>query len=282
MEEYRDVISEDDILNIAIYHPKRRDVMDAIQFMNQGVGFGSARGKSNCRISRIVVAGLTLEEARLRLQDCYREQIQDIEVFLNYRDRLARKVELTGSVSTPVIPVDGKIRLYEILALAQVPNNANFFKSYVVREGEQLPVDLYKLMNQGDMSSKYCDVGRRSYLYRDPSDTNVMVMGEVGSPAGVSFLMALCLLGRRLSLREGIPFTGNRDCIQVIRGNLQDPKIYVFSWNHIIHLPNDSLFSCPVIPSMCRKSRSHNGTASSISSSQLFRECRQPMAHIGF
>ena len=39
MEEYQDVIAEDDILNIAIYHPKRRDIMDAIQFINERVGF---------------------------------------------------------------------------------------------------------------------------------------------------------------------------------------------------------------------------------------------------
>jgi polysaccharide export outer membrane protein len=54
-----------------------------------------------------------------------------------------------------------------------------------------------------------------------------------------------------ISLREalvtggGIPFTGNRDCIQVIRGNLINPKIYVLSWEHIVNLPNDSLLLMP-------------------------------------
>ena len=45
MDEYQDVIAEDDILNIVIYHPKRRDVMDAIQFVNEGVGFRVSQGK---------------------------------------------------------------------------------------------------------------------------------------------------------------------------------------------------------------------------------------------
>ncbi len=31
----------------------------------------------------------------------------------------------------------------------------------------------------------------------------------------------------------------------MIRGNLQNPKIYVLSWDHIIHLPNDSLLLMP-------------------------------------
>jgi polysaccharide export outer membrane protein len=54
-----------------------------------------------------------------------------------------------------------------------------------------------------------------------------------------------------MSLREalvsagGIPFTGDRQNIQVIRGNLQCPKIYVLAWEHIVHLPNDSLLLMP-------------------------------------
>lgn len=246
MDEYQDVIAEDDILNIAIYHPKRRDVMDAIQLINERVGFRVNQGKVDLPdIPPINVAGLTLEEARQAIQNCYCDHIQDIEVFLNYSDRLSRKVELTGAVSTPVIPVDGKIRLYEVLAVAQVPNNANFFKSYVVREGVQLPVDLYKLMNEGDMSQNIVMRGGDRIFIANPSDTTVMVMGEVGSPRAVNLPYGFMSLREALVSAGGIPFTGNRDCIQVIRGNLQNPKIYVLSWDHIIHLPNDSLLLMP-------------------------------------
>lgn len=246
MDEYQDVIAENDILNIAVYHPKRRDVMEAIQFINEKVGFLVAEGKVDLPdIPPIEVAGLTLEEARLTIQDCYRQHIQDIEVFLNYRDRLSRKVELTGAVSVPVIPVDGKIRLYEVLAIAQVPNNANFFKSYVVRNGVQLPIDLYKLMNQGDMCQNIVMCGGDRIFIANPSDTTVMVMGEVGSPRAVNLPYGFMSLREALVSAGGIPFTGNRDCIQVIRGNLQNPKIYVLSWDHIIHLPNDSLLLMP-------------------------------------
>lgn len=246
MYEYQDVIAEDDILNIVIYHPKRRDVMEAIQFVNEGIGFRVSRGKVDLPdIPPIEVAGLTLEEARQTIQAFYREHIQDIEVFINYKDRLSRKVELTGAVSTPIIPVDGKIRLYEILALARVPNNANFFKSYVVRCGEQLPIDLYKLMNEGDMCQNIVMRGGDRIFIANPSDTNVMVMGEVGCPRAVNLPYGFMSIREALVTAGGIPYTGNRDCIQVIRGNLQNPKIYALSWNHIIHLPNDSLLLMP-------------------------------------
>jgi polysaccharide export outer membrane protein len=246
MEEYQDVISEDDILNIAIYHPKRRDIMDSIQFINQLVGFRVSEGKVDLPdIPSIEVAGLTLEEARQKLQECYREHIQDIEVFLNYKNRLSRKVELTGAVHTPVIPVDGKIRLYEVLAIAQVPNNANFFKSYVVRDGVQLPIDLYKLVNLGDMTQNIVMRGGDRIFIANPNDATIMVMGEVGSPRAISLPYGFISIREALVAAGGIPFTGNRDCIQIIRGNLLDPKIYVLSWDHILHLPNDSLLLMP-------------------------------------
>ena len=246
MEDYQDVISEDDILNIVVYHPKRRDLMESIQLINERVGFRVTNGKIDLPdLPSIEVAGLTFEEARVYIRDCYRQQIQDIEVFLNYRNRLSRKVELTGAVSTPLIPVDGKIRLYEILATAQVPNNANFFKSYVVRDGVQLPIDMYKLMNEGDMSQNIVMRGGDRIFIANPSDSTVMVMGEVGSPRPVNLPYGFMSIREALVSAGGIPFTGNRDCIQVIRGNLQNPKIYILSWNHIVHLPNDSLLLMP-------------------------------------
>lgn len=246
MEEYQDVIAEDDILNIAVYHSKRRDVMESIQFINNTIGFRVVEGKINFPdLPPVEVAGLTLEQARLKIQDCYQEHIQEMEVYISYKDRLSHKVALTGAVAVPVIPVDGKIRLYETLAIARVPNEANLFKSYVVRNDEQLPVDLYKLMNQGDMSQNIVMRSGDKIFIAKPSDSKVMIMGEVAAPRPVDLPHGFISLREALVSAGGIPFTGNRDCIQVIRGDLKNPKIYVLSWNHIVHLPNDSLLLMP-------------------------------------
>jgi len=246
MEEYQDIIAEDDILNIAIYHPKRQDVVEAIQFINDQVGFRVSQGKIDFPdIPPVEVVGLTLEEARLVIQESYQQHIQGVEVFLNYRNRLSHKVELAGAVAVPVIPVDGKIRLFETLAIARVPNNANFFKSYVVRDCVQLPIDFYKLMNEGDMTQNIVMRGGDRIFIADPSDSKAMVMGEVGGPRPINLPYGFISLREALVSAGGIPFTGDRDCIQVIRGNLQNPKIYLLSWDHIVHLPNDSLLLMP-------------------------------------
>jgi polysaccharide export outer membrane protein len=247
MEEYCDVIAEDDILNIVIYHPSRKDLMESIQFINNTMG--GFRVINGCveipDSSPVAVAGLPLEIARARIQKQYREQIQDVEVFISYRDRLTRKVELTGMVATSTVPVDGKIRLYEVLAKAHLPPGANLFMSYVIREGCPLSLDLHRLINEGDMCQNIVMRGGDKIFIASPADSTVMLMGEVGSPRAVNLPYGYMSLREALVSAGGIPFTGDRQHIQVIRGNLQCPKIYVLAWEHIVHLPNDSLLLMP-------------------------------------
>jgi polysaccharide export outer membrane protein len=247
MCEYQDTIAEDDILNIVLYHPKRKDLMDAFQFINKSVGgFRVTEGKVDLPdIPPVEVEGLTIEEARLRLQDEFRQQIADVELFITYENRLTRKVELIGMVGQANVPVDGKIRLYDVLAKAHIPPDANLFLSYVVRDGYPLAVDLYKLINEGDMCQNIVMRGGDKIFIANKVDSSVMVMGEVNTPRPVHLPYGFMSLREALVYAGGIPFTGDKRHIQVIRGNLQCPKIYVLAWEHIIHLPNDSLLLIP-------------------------------------
>lgn len=246
MYEYKDAITEDDILNIIIYHPSRRDLIESVRFINDQIGFRVYEGKIDLPdVPSVYVEGLTLDEARFCLKEEYNKHIKDVEVFVSYKDRLLRKVELTGLVAVPFIPVDGRIRLYEVLSMAQVPNNANFFKSYVVRDCKPLAIDMYKLMHEGDMCQNIVMHGGDKIFIANPADTSVMVMGEVLVPKPVHVPYGFISLREALVVAGGIPYTGDKNCIQVIRGNLVCPKIYSLSWNHIIHLPNDSLLLMP-------------------------------------
>ncbi len=247
MHEYRDLIAEDDILNITVYHPSRKDLMESIQFINEAMeGFRVKDGMLNLPdLEPVYVLDLTLEEARSKLTDAYREQIQHVEVFVSYRDRLDKKVELTGLVATATVPVDGKIRLYEVIAKAHLPPHANFFMSYVMRDGEPLAVDLHQLINKGDMCQNIVMRGGDKIFIASAEDSAVMLMGEIRSPRAVTLPYGFMSLREALVQAGGIPYTGDLRHIQVIRGNLVCPKIYQLSWQHIIHLPNDSLLLMP-------------------------------------
>lgn len=247
MEEYKDLIAEDDILNIAVFHPTRRDLMEAFQFINNAVGgFRVHEGQVDLPdIPPVRVVGLSLDEAKEKLQKRLQEEIKDLEVFVTYRERLQRRVEITGLTAVSTIPVDGKMRLYEVLARAHVPTGANLFMSYVLRDGKALDVDLRRLINEGDLTQNIVMRGGDKIYIANPMDSTVMLMGEVAHPRAVQLPYGFMSLREALVSVGGIPFTGDKNCIQVIRGNLPCPKIYVLSWNHIIHLPNDSLLLMP-------------------------------------
>lgn len=245
--EFKDVIAEDDILNIVIYHPSRKDLMLSIQEVSNSMGgFRVVDGQIRIPcIPPVFVKGLALEEAKSVIRRQFDGEIKDIEVFVTYRERLQKKVELIGQVSTESIPVDGKIRLYEVIAKAKLTPQANLFMSYVERDNCQLPIDLHQLMCEGDMCQNIVMRGGDKIFIASKDDATVMVMGEVMDPTAIGLPYGFMSLREALVTAGGIPFTGNRDCIQVIRGNLTCPKVYVLSWKHITHLPNESLLLMP-------------------------------------
>ena len=193
----------------------------------------------------IAVTSLTLEQASQKIEEAYTREIRDVQIFLGYKDRLERKVELAGLVSTSAIPVDGKIRLFETLAKAKVPPQANLFKSYVIHDEVILPVDLYKLIKEGDMTQNIVMHGGDKIYIADPSASTLMVLGEVGKEKLVDVPDGFMTIRQALAAAGGIPFTGNKSYIQVIRGNIMNPKIYTLSWDHVIHLPSESLLLIP-------------------------------------
>lgn len=246
LDEYCDVIHEGDVLRIAVYHPSRRDIGASVAAIGESVGFRVQDGMVHIPdLKPVCVAGLSLQNAADKIQKAYRKEINDIEVFVRYQDRTERKVELMGMVAIPSIPVDGKIRLFEVLSLARVPTNANFFKSYVVRDERLLPVDLFKLVREGDMSQNIVMRGGDKIYIADPSATNVMVLGEVARPRVVDMPNGFLTLRQAIAEAGGIPYTGDKRFIQVIRGGILHPKIYTLNWQHIIRLPNDSLLLIP-------------------------------------
>jgi polysaccharide export outer membrane protein len=246
LDEYKDLIQDGDVLQIAIYHPSRSDITTAVQAIGESVGFRVSEGKVQLPdLEPIEVQGLTLEEARNKIQEAYLNQIKDIQVFLTYKDRLERKVELAGLVALSTIPVDGKIRIFEVLSKAKVPPSANLFKSYVIRTNKMLPVDLFKLIKQGEMNQNIVMRGGDKIYIAEPSASSLMVLGEVGQERVVDLPNGFMTLRQALAEAKGIPYTGNKSYIQVIRGNILHPKIYTLTWDHVIHLPNDSMLLIP-------------------------------------
>ncbi|MBS3902755.1 MAG: polysaccharide biosynthesis/export family protein [Anaplasmataceae bacterium] len=246
LDEYKDLIHDGDILKIIVYHPSRTDLVQSIASIAESMGFKvSEKNVILPELGSIEVEGLTLDEARLKIQGKYREEIHDVDVFVDYEQRIQRKVELAGLVSIPLIPIDGRMRLYEALAVAKVPPNANLFKSYMIRDNALLPVDLYRLIKEGDMHQNIVLRGGDKIYIAEPSATSLMVLGEVGRERLVDLPNGFMTLRQALAEAGGIASTGDRSYIQVIRGNILHPKIYTLHWQHVIALPSDSMLLMP-------------------------------------
>lgn len=244
--EYEDCIDEDDLLTIALFHPTRKDLIDSVACVGATVGYRVVNGAIFLPLLECIpVIGLTLNEAREKIQTLYSAQISRTDIFIDYVERCHSKVELTGAVRFPEIPINGRIRLYEVLSQAGVAPNANLFNSYLVRDGLIIPVDFYKLMHDGDMSQNIVMRPKDKIFIADPMSTTVMVLGEVGLAQVIPVPSGTISLREAIAAAGGIPFTGDKRCIQVIRGNIINPKIYRLSWNHITYLPNESLLLMP-------------------------------------
>lgn len=244
--EYQDTICEDDVLTIAIYHPKRSDVVKAVQNIGSQVGYRVEKGKIQLPdLEPICISGCSLQEAKEKIKNEYLKEIEDVEVFLSYKKRNIKKVELAGLVQVSSLPVDGKMRLFDALSIAKISPKANLFKSYLIRNNQHVAIDFYKLLKQGNMGQNIVLQGGDKIYIADPSDATLMVMGEVGCQRIIDLPYGFISLRKALAQAGGIPYTGDKSYIQVIRGNIAKPKIYTLNWQHVIHLPNDSLLLMP-------------------------------------
>lgn len=246
-EEYRDLIVEGDLLQLNLYHPKREDLVQSIEKLCQSLGgFCVVDGAIQLPdLSPIQVAGCTLDEAKESIESALKQHLQEVKVFLSYRERSHNKVELNGLVGVPFLPVDGKMRLYELLGKARIAPQANLFMSYVVRDGMPLAIDLHRLLNGGDMSQNIVMRPGDKVFLANPADANVLVMGEVRSSQIVAVPYGSIPLRQALVAAGGIPYTGDRNQIYVIRGDLACPKIYHLCWNQVLQLPNEALLLMP-------------------------------------
>lgn len=240
-----EIIIEGDELSVILHCPQREDRMHAFEIMDSRVGFRVCDGKICLpHLSPLTIAGLSLAEGREVIQSAYREQIQDVQIYIHFKKKRARQVQIIGTEET-IIQIDGRMRLSEVLAKAKMPPYANLFKSYVMREGRQLLIDLYALIHEGDESQNIIMQGGDQIFIAKPSEASIMVTGEVGHS------MVVPIPYGRLSLREalvragGIPFTGDKNCIYIIRGDLTRPKIYSLAWKEITSYPNQSLLLMP-------------------------------------
>ena len=246
LEPGEDFVKEGDVLEVSLYHPTEPNLANYVKEISKHVGYEVENGIISLPdIDPISVDHITLEQLRQEIRKSYEKQIPNVEVFVAYKKRANEIVELIGNVLATQVAITPATQLFEVLSKAGVSPQANYYKSYLVRDSETLPVDFSQLVHKGDMSQNVVLHGGDKIYIADPTSSQVLVMGEVTRQG------ALPVLGNSVPLQEvlaragGLLFTGNKAYIQVIRGSLIKPKIYTLNWRHIIRLPTESLLLIP-------------------------------------
>lgn len=246
LEEVPDRVQEGDRLNIVLLHPRRPDLCQMVQGVGSIAGFSVSGGMIRVPdFPPVRVAGFTMEEAGQALKEAFRKEVGELELYLSYREKVGRKVELAGLVQIANAEADGKLRLFDLLSRAKIPPEANLFKSYLLRQNEVVPVDFHKLMREGDMSQNLVMKGGDKIYIAESGAASALVLGEVGMERAVPLLSGYMPLRQVLAEAKGIPYTGDRTYIQVIRGSLAKPRIYAVTWEQLVQLPGESMLVMP-------------------------------------
>jgi polysaccharide export outer membrane protein len=191
-------------------------------------------------IGSIHLGGLTLLQARQALINAYSAYIPDPKVSITLVAAQSLSYYLLGSFTSPGIkyPIH-QLSLLEALALGgsvDIPN-ADLYQAYVAQGPVKLPIDLYALLIEGDLSQNVTLAPGDVIVVPSSANENAFVFGSVGKPGAVPFNSgALNLLqalsGAGLGLSE---YTQARlSDVRIIRAHGRSAEFYIVDANRII------------------------------------------------
>jgi len=206
----------------------------------------------------IDVWGLTLTQARELLEKGLSKFMENPQVALNLREVGSKYVWVVGRLSKPgIYPMTSSMTLLEALSLAggtarsastvTTEELADLRHSFVMRQGQLLPVDFTRLLRHGDMSQN---------IYLQPDDfvfvpsalaQEVYVLGAVRFPRIVPYTEPLTLVGALAGAAgpakidwlatTSSPFLAPDAYLShvgLVRGSLAQPELTVVNVNAIL------------------------------------------------
>lgn len=187
--------------------------------------------------------GLTTAQLKTQLAEELTAHYRSPQVGVILRGINSRKVWVLGRVNTSgLYALNQPTTVLEALARAgglfssrfsgTTEELADLKHSFLVREGELMPVDFYALLREGDMSQNiYLQDGDYIYL---PSalSKQVFVLGAVNKPRAVGFMDQVTLVSSIASAFDVLP-TAHTRRILIVRGRFTDPQVAVVDYEAI-------------------------------------------------
>lgn len=189
------------------------------------------------------VEGMTLKELEVVLEEELAAHYRSPQIGLILRGVSSKRVWVLGRVNTPgIYALNQPSTVLEALARAgglftsrfsgTTEELADLKHSFLVREGNLMPVDFYKLLREGDMSQNiYLRDGDYIYLPSALSQ-QIYVLGAVTRPRAVGFMDQVTLVSSIASAFDVLD-TAFISRILIIRGSMTEPQVAVVDYDAI-------------------------------------------------
>jgi polysaccharide biosynthesis/export protein len=203
------------------------------------------------------VWGLTLTQTRDLMQKELAKYVTEPQLTITLREVFSKHVWLLGRLNRPgVYAMAAPMTLLESIALAGGTSSsadqvalqeiADLRHSFVMRQGQFVPVDFHRLLRQGDTSQN---------IYLQPDDfvyvpsalsQQVYVLGAVQSPHAVPYTEGMTLVSALASASGattvdwfvpgsyGVVADAYLSHVAIVRGSLSNPQMSVVDYGAII------------------------------------------------
>jgi polysaccharide export outer membrane protein len=199
-------LGPDDLISISVYLHPELNVPIAGQTGNGDGALITSDGTVELPlIGSVKLGGLTLQEAQAVLTADYATFVVHPNITVQINQAQSLRYYLLGAFSSPGVkfPVH-PLTLLEALALGgtvDIPQ-ADLYQAYVAQGSVKLPIDLYALLLDGDLSQNIELASGDVIVIPTSSSEAAFVFGAVGkpgpvpfTPAGLSLLQALSSAG---------------------------------------------------------------------------------------
>lgn len=186
----------------------------------------------------VLAAGLTIDELRKKFDEELSKYYRAPNVIITPFAYNSKKYYVLGKVMNKgAFPLDRPITIMEAVARSQgfetgTIDNQNMVdlvdlqKSFVMRDGKRLPVNLEKLFQEGDLSQN-APLEPNDYLYfASGALKEVYVLGDVGVPGPLTWTENVTVISA-ITARGGYTQRAYKSKVLVIRGSLNKPQTFV-------------------------------------------------------
>lgn len=172
-------------------------------------------------IGAVEVNGLTLSEVQALLREKFAVYLNDPWVVVEVSEFKSQPLYLIGQFrNAGTYYMDRPLNLLQGLALGGgMLDTANLRSARLVRDGQIMPIDIYRLLREGDMEQNHWLHPGDTLYVPDDKNQNVFIFGAVKKPGPVAMPNGVLNLAQALSSADIDGVGDNQRQLRIIRSH---------------------------------------------------------------